>query len=141
MKNLSETLRQAIRTRAGNRCEYCRCHQDYVLGQLQIDHILPLAKGGPDRAENLCLACELCNQYKWTKIEGIDPQTNTPTPLFHPRQDRWRDHFTWSADGTEIIGLTPCGRATVIALRLNNPLAVTVRRNWVKAGWHPPKNG
>ena len=139
MKHLSETIRQAIRTRAGNRCEYCRCHQDYVLGQLQIDHILPLAKGGPDSAENLCLACELCNQYQWTKTEGLDPPTKARTPLFHPRRDRWHEHFTWSDDWTEIIGLTPCGRATVIALRLNNPLAVTVRRNWVKAGWHPPK--
>jgi hypothetical protein len=139
MKNLSETIRQAIRTRAGNRCEYCLCHQDYVMGQLQIDHIIPLAKGGPDIAENLCLACELCNQYKWTKTEGIDPQTKERTPLFHPCRDRWHEHFTWSDDGTKILGLTPCGRAMVSALRLNNPLAVTVRRNWVKAGWHPPQ--
>jgi hypothetical protein len=23
---------------------------------------------------------------------------------------------------------------------LNNSIAVTVRRNWVKAGWHPPES-
>ena len=59
--------------------------------------------------------------------------------LFNPRQQKWSQHFAWSEDGTKIIGLTACGRATVIALKLNNSLAVIVRRNWVKAGWHPPK--
>ncbi|MCL6751031.1 hypothetical protein KBT16_08595, partial [Nostoc sp. CCCryo 231-06] len=57
---------------------------------------------------------------------------------FNPRQQYWKDHFTWSTDGTEIVALTACGRATVKALRLNNSLAVTVRKNWVQAGWHPP---
>ncbi len=37
-----------------------------------------------------------------------------------------------------IIGKTPCGRATVIALQLNNWIAVMVRREWIAAGWHPP---
>ena len=44
MTTLSETLRQHVRQRAHNRCEYCLSHQDYVMGQLQIDHILPLAR-------------------------------------------------------------------------------------------------
>jgi hypothetical protein len=34
--------------------------------------------------------------------------------------------------------LTRCGRATVIALKLNNFFAVTARSAWVSAGWHPP---
>lgn len=38
-----------------------------------------------------------------------------------------------------MIGLTATGRATIAALKLNNRLAVTVRRNWVRTGWHPPK--
>ena len=33
---------------------------------------------------------------------------------------------------------TPCGRATVMALQMNNLIAVMVRREWVAAGWHPP---
>lgn len=36
------------------------------------------------------------------------------------------------------MGVTACGRATIVALRLNSNLAVIVRKNWVKAGWHPP---
>lgn len=36
------------------------------------------------------------------------------------------------------MGLTACGRATVLALQLNNAYAVTVRQAWVSVGWHPP---
>lgn len=138
MSSLSETLRQKVRQRAENRCEYCLSHQDYIMGRLQIDHIQPLAKGGTDTEDNLCLACELCNQYKWVQTESLDPQSSETVSLFNPRQQQWKEHFTWSTEGTEIIGLTACGRATIAALILNNNLAVIVRQNWVKAGWHPP---
>jgi hypothetical protein len=53
------------------------------------------------------------------------------TSLFNPRTQAWSDHFQWSQDGAIIVGLTPVGRATVEALRLNNEIAVEVRRNWV----------
>jgi len=138
MSSVSETIRQRVRQRAENRCEYCLSYQDYIMGRLQIDHIQPLAKGGDDTEDNLCLACELCNQYKWAQTQGSDPQSGEIVSLFNPRQQRWQEHFTWSQEGTEIIGLTACGRATVRALRLNNSLGVTVRKNWVQAGWHPP---
>ena len=39
----------------------------------------------------------------------------------------------------EIVGLTEVGRATVSALKMNNHLAVTVRKNWCMVGWHPPE--
>lgn len=108
------------------------------MGWLQIDHVTPISRGGSDTEDNLCLACELCNQYKWAKTEGIDPLSGKPVPLFNPRQQRWSDHFVWSSDGAMILGLTASGRATVAALRMNNELAVTVRKNWIQAGWHPP---
>ncbi|MGK7945170.1 MAG: HNH endonuclease [Microcystaceae cyanobacterium] len=139
MSIIPDNLRQKVRQRAGNRCEYCLSHQDYILGRLQIDHIQPLAKGGLNTEDNLCLACELCNQYKWTKTEGFEPKSGRLVTLFNPRTQQWTEHFTWSLDGSEIVGITACGQATVIALKLNNSLAVIVRKNWIKAGWHPPK--
>lgn len=138
MSFLSESLRQKVRQRAENRCEYCLSHQDYIMGRLQIDHIKPLAKGGFNTEDNLCLACELCNQCKWTQTEGFDTESSKLVSLFNPRNQEWNEHFTWNLEGTEIIGITACGRATVVALRLNNNLAMIVRSNWVQAGWHPP---
>ena len=138
MSEIAEATRRRVRERAGNRCEYCLNHQDYVLGRLQIDHIQPVAKGGSDDVDNLCLTCELCNQYKWAKTHARAPDTGQEVALFHPRRQRWSDHFAWRAEGEEITALTACGRATISALSLNNQLAVIVRRNWIKAGWHPP---
>jgi hypothetical protein len=139
MSSLPEQTRQRVRQKANNRCEYCLSHQDYVMGRLQIDHIKPTVQGGSDSEDNLCLACELCNQYKWTQTEGIDPQTGETVILFNPRQQNWSEHVAWDLDGVTILGQSACGRATVEALRLNNALATTVRRNWARAGWHPPK--
>lgn len=135
---ISEETRHFVQQRANQRCEYCLSHQHYVMGRLQVDHIHPVAKGGVDEVGNLCLACELCNQYKWTRTHGLDPLTRSEVPLFNPRTQKWSDHFRWSDNGDKIIGRTACGRATVLVLQLNSDLAVTVRRNWVKAGWHPP---
>jgi hypothetical protein len=109
-----------------------------VLGWLEIEHLIPQALGGSDEEENLWLACRLYNGYKGVQIEGLDPETGSRVSLFNPRRQSWRDHFEWSTDGTRILGTTPCGRATVLSLQLNNLIAVMVRREWVTAGWHPP---
>ena len=82
----------------------------------------------------------ICNRRKSDKIYGRDPITKRRIRLFNPRSQSWQRHFSWSADGAEIIGRTVCGRATVIALNLNHPLAVSVRRNWISVGWFPPTN-
>ncbi|QTA81617.1 Uncharacterized protein dnl_39580 [Desulfonema limicola] len=31
---VSEQSRKLVRERAKNRCEYCLCHQDYVMGRV-----------------------------------------------------------------------------------------------------------
>ncbi|MDF5714190.1 MAG: HNH endonuclease [Rhizonema sp. NSF051] len=136
---MSETLREKIRGQAGDQCGYCRSLQKYVLGLLEIEHIIPKAKGGTDDQDNLWLACRLCNSYKGTQTDAVDPVTGKRVKLFNPRNKKWSRHFEWSDNGTQIIGLTACGRVTVIALQLNNIVSVTVRQQWVLAGWHPPK--
>lgn len=80
----------------------------------------------------------MCNGFKSDHTHGTDPLTGEDVPLFHPRRQQWADHFAWSTDGQLVLGLTSCGRATVVALQLNNVIAVMVRREWVAAGWHPP---
>ena len=124
---------------AGNRCGYCLSHQRYTNSKLEIEHINPKSNGGTDAEENLWLSCGLCNRYKGTQTNGFDEETKIFVSLFNPRRQIWTEHFSWSADGVFIIGLTLTGRVAVNALRLNNDIAVEVRRNWILAGWHPPK--
>lgn len=135
---ISEALRAKVRSAAANRCGYCLTRQEYVPWTLEIEHIIPRAKGGADAEDNLWLACRACNLCKSNQTHGTDPITGRRVRLFNPRRQRWWRHFRWSQDGALIIGCTATGRATVMALNLNNLVAVTVRRNWVTAGWHPP---
>jgi hypothetical protein len=58
--------------------------------------------------------------------------------LFHPNRQSWPAHFYWNDTSLYIVGKTPVGRATVIALKLNRPQIIEARRYWVQAGWHPP---
>jgi hypothetical protein len=110
------------------------------MAPLEIEHIEPLARGGTNVEDNLWLACPICNRHKGSKTIAIDPITQSELPLFNPRIQHWNEHFEWSDDGLRVIGKTPTGRATVIALKLDSdPEALEVRSYWVKAGWHPPK--
>ena len=43
MSQLSESLKARIREQANNQCGYCRSLQQYVLGILEIEHIIPKA--------------------------------------------------------------------------------------------------
>lgn len=138
MTDSAVALRARLVEQAGNRCGYCRAHQHYVYEPLHIEHIEPRARGGSNDEENLWLACALCNRSKSDRTHGRDPVTGRRVRLFHPRRQQWKRHFQWSEEGTEIIGRTVCGRATVEVLNMNNDLAVLVRLNWIKAGWHPP---
>lgn len=136
---ISEEIRERVRLQAQNRCGYCLSRQEYVWGQLEVEHIVPRVREGTDDEENLWLACRPCNLNKGSQTEGVDPQTALSHPLFNPRMQTWSDHFLWNEAGDEIVGLTAIGRATVFALRLNDSRLVAVRRRWIEVGWHPPK--
>jgi HNH endonuclease len=138
VSQISEAVRARVRASAQDRCGYCQSLQKYVLGILEIEHIIPKAAGGSDEEENLWLACRLCNSYKGIQTQGQDPESDRNVKLFNPRFQQWTRHFTWINNGTHIEGITACGRATVIAMQLNNPYAVPVRQAWISAGWHPP---
>ena len=119
-------------------CEYCQTQQDLIGMPLVIDHIFPRAKGGKSDRANLAAACYRCNEFKGAKTYAIDSETDKKTDLFHPRQDTWSEHFTWTDAGICIEGLTPKGRGTVIVPKLNNDYVVESRRIWVAESWHPP---
>jgi HNH endonuclease len=131
-------LRERVASTAGHRCGYCRTPVSIAGFRLSIEHIIPEAKGGQTVEGNLWLACHACNEFKAARTRARDLVTGRRVGLWNPRRQRWADHFAWSADGTEIIGRTPCGRATISALRLNRPELLTARSLWVEAGWWPP---
>ncbi|MFN8487222.1 MAG: HNH endonuclease [Caldilineaceae bacterium] len=134
---ISATTRRQVAEWADHRCSYCRSPE--IVGiPMVIEHIIPLAAGGSSAPQNLCLACYRCNEFKGSLLTAIDPLTGISTSFFHPRQQLWQDHFAWSQDGVQLIGITPCGRAMVEVLHLNSDWLIRARRIWIIAGIHPP---
>lgn len=138
-ETFSPQLRDQVETRAQGYCEYCHCSVKYAVQAFECEHIIPLALGGKTTLDNLAWACGGCNRCKATRTTGIDPDSGQSIPLFHPRQQRWADHFAWNHDFTLIIGLTATGRATVATLRLNRPGVVNLRHVLVTVNAHPPR--
>jgi hypothetical protein len=129
-----------VRSAARNRCGYCLSPQHLVMARLEVEHIVPRARGGSDDEDNLWLGCPICNGHKSDKSEGVDPQTGATVALFNPRTQKWTEHFRWTDDGIHIVGLTPIGREVLVLRLSDDPDALVVRSYWVQAGWHPPKD-
>ncbi len=110
--------------------------QALYLPPFQIDHIIARKQGGATVADNLALACFRCNPHKGPNLSGIDPETEETVRLFHPRKDRWEEHFQWR--GPELVGLTAIGRATVQVLAINHPDYMAVRQTLIEEGVFPP---
>lgn len=130
---------RAVRERAKGICEYCQSQENFATESFSVEHIVPVALDGETVLQNLALACQGCNSHKYTKTTAPDPTDDQLVPLYHPRQQRWADHFRWSENFLEIIGITATGRATVVALKLNRPRLVNLRRAVYGLGEHPPK--
>lgn len=58
--------------------------------------------------------------------------------LFHPRKQNWNEHFTWDQTGVKVLGLSPTGRATISALKMNLPEILAWRAIIVRLGGYPP---
>lgn len=130
---MDSTLRSLVRHRAADICEYCRLPQQASqFVRFHIEHIIARQHGGKSEADNLALACHSCNFHKGPNIAGIDPESGALTPLFHPRRQRWNDHFVWQ--GTRIEGRTAIGRATATLLAMNNWQRLEMRENLLADG-------
>ena len=123
---MDAALRQWVRTRAGECCEYCGLQkQQAPFAQFHVDHIIARQHGGTDEPDNLALACHRCNHHKGPNLTGIDPENNEIVRLFNPRQEAWDEHF--ALQGLLVIGLTPVGRTTVRVLAMNAPDRIQLR--------------
>jgi hypothetical protein len=104
--------------------------------EFEIDHIISLKHGGKTDANNLALACFYCNSFKGPNIAGLDSLTGEVVRLFHPRKDKWDEHFVW--DGAMLDGQTAIGRVTVDVLGINDVEFIAVREALIAAGEFPP---
>ena len=124
---IAQSVRQFVRTRAADGCEYCRMPQSAMpQAPFHVEHIVAKQHGGGDHESNLAFACERCNHRKGPNLSSIDPHSDEIVNLFHPRIDAWAEHFAIN-DGC-VAGLTPTGRATVRLLDMNTPARVRLRR-------------
>ena len=63
-KKLSNAERRGIYDKCKGHCAYCGCELEYR--DMQVDHVIPLRRGGADDIENMLPACRSCNHYKAT---------------------------------------------------------------------------
>jgi hypothetical protein len=132
----AESLRSAVIQRAGERCEYCLLTSRFQVGGFELDHIVPVSRGGPTILDNLAFACPVCNGCKLNHVDGLDSVTAEVLPLFNPRTQNWHDHFQWSVDSPfEITGKTSSGRATVQRLALNDSEMLRLRTLYAELGF------
>jgi len=137
---ISEKVKEKVHKRAHACCEYCQSSDELATHRFYIEHVIPVSKGGDNEVSNLALGCPGCNNHKYNKLTGIDAFDNTEVKLFNPRKQKWTDHFIWDESFIKIVGLTPAGRATIDALKLNRPRLITRRKAFFAMGFHPPKH-
>lgn len=135
---ISSKTKDLVAQRARYICEYCRTPSAFSSSTFSVEHIIPRIFGGSNAVDNLAYACLGCNNIKFTKTEGLDPESNIMVPLYHPRNHRWADHFCWDTSLLRIVGLTPVGRATIDALKLNRQEVCNLRAVLFLIGEHPP---
>jgi len=120
-----------VRHRAGNRCEYCGLPQaQSPLAPLHVEHIVPIKHGAVTIQTTSRWLVSTANLHKGSNVAGYDPHTGLLTELFHPRRQKWAEHFR--RDGVVIVGLTAIGRATIEVLRMNSDEQLQLR---IVSGW------
>src|SRR5258708_5998221 len=108
------------------------------MAPFHLDHVQPRAADGDTSADNLAYSCPHCNGLKWARTHASDPETGDLVPIFNPRTQNWADHFRWSeTDRVVVEGTTPCGRATIALLEMNDPDLLFIRRLLISAKLFP----
>lgn len=127
----------AVARRAAHRCEYCRAPEAAFNFPFEVEHVIPISRNGSNLNDNLALACRACNLRKSDVISGHDEVTKQEVSIFHPRTNRWPDHFVFDPDTGTVIGITPVGRVTVGLLDLNHSLQIAARELWCRLRLYP----
>src|SRR6266436_6343174 len=62
-RRIPDPVRAEVLLRDGARCRRCR-----TAVNLEVDHIIPVSKGGKTEESNLQTLCRRCNRRKWKKL-------------------------------------------------------------------------
>jgi hypothetical protein len=126
-QKVPNVLRKAVISRANHCCEYCRVSDVDSYYGFQIDHIISVKHGGKTHLSNLAYSCPDCNRYKGSDLGTYIDNSLTLIRLFHPRVDRWHEHFEHDSSGL-ITAQTNIGIATLKVLSMNHPDRIVERR-------------
>jgi 5-methylcytosine-specific restriction endonuclease McrA len=55
----------------------------------QVDHVIPLSRGGSNWPTNLVCACGQCNSRKCDKLPWLEWQPKNPLENWHPALDNF----------------------------------------------------
>ena len=135
MTSWNEIGRQVER-RARQRCEYCKMHQSLQGATFHIEHILPRSLGGTSVLDNLTWTCPSCNLHKSDRVVVQVAGETDAIRLFHPRRDRWIDHFQW--EGYRAVARTLVGQTTIDLLQFNHERKLLIRRAEALFDLFPP---
>ncbi|MBK9015406.1 MAG: HNH endonuclease [Saprospiraceae bacterium] len=138
-RKIPDDIKAQLAVLSNHRCEYCLSPEAFSTQAFEIDHILAMSLGGDTVLQNLAYCCRGCNSHKFNKFKALDELTGMVVPIFNPREQTWKEHFAWDADPLYVIGLTPCGRATIDALKLNRPKLIELRELLLDIHRHPPE--
>lgn len=135
---IPKALKELVRERASNRCEYCGYPEALAFYSHHIDHVVSEKHGGETHEGNLALACRSCNLNKGSDVATLIDNERTPIRLYHPRFDQWRNHFVLNRDS--IQPLTRIGYGTVLLLQFNHIDRILERQLLIESGlWSSPE--
>ncbi|MBQ3456696.1 MAG: HNH endonuclease [Synergistaceae bacterium] len=69
-RNVPNEIREEVLKRDNFTCQYCGRKGEGV--ELEIDHIIPMTRGGKTDIRNLITACKECNRAKHNKLLSAD---------------------------------------------------------------------
>ena len=121
--------------RADTLCECCLIHEDDTVFGCEVDHVISAKHGGTAEPDNLAYACVFCNRAKGSDIGSGVQGTGAYVRFFHPRVDRWVEHFT--LDGVIIAALSDIGEVTSRILAFNTSERLLERQVLRDVGRYP----
>jgi hypothetical protein len=65
------------------------------------------------------------------------PDSSTEVRFFHPREDRWSEHFQIDTNSGNVIGISAIGKVTAESLEMNSSSQLTARQLWIRLDLFP----